>query len=175
LPPQLFHIFTNRHTVRLRQIYIRSVKEKSYMFNFKSVFAVAALFLGGVTAANAQLVDGSRISVSVPNAFVLRDTTLPAGEYTIERTPSTADSPSILIIRGEDEAMVFDTMKSESPAPAAATQLVFDTVGGTTYLTEILVKGSTAKNQIVKTKRYKQALNDGTSSRVYVTVTNTGF
>ena len=145
------------------------------MRNFKSLFAAAILFLAGVTAANAQIADGGRISVSVPNEVVLRDKTFPAGTYTIARTPATTDSASLLIIRGENEAMIFDTIKGESARPAGATQLVFDNVDGTSYLTGIVVRGETAKNEILKTKRQKQALSAGTASRTYLTVTNTGL
>ena len=59
------------------------------MRNFKHFLRSRYVFLAGATAASAQLVDGNRISVSVPNEFVLRDKTLPAGQYTIERTPIT--------------------------------------------------------------------------------------
>lgn len=145
------------------------------MRNFKSIFAAAILFLTGVTAANAQIADGGRISVSVPNEFVLRDKTFPAGTYTITRTPATTDSGSLLLIRGENSAMVFDTMKSETAVPAGATQLVFDNVDGVSYLSGIAVQGTTARNEILKTKRQKQAFSAGTASQTYVTVANTGF
>ncbi|MEQ1646316.1 MAG: hypothetical protein ABL959_22880, partial [Pyrinomonadaceae bacterium] len=60
------------------------------MFNLKAKFMLAAavLFIGGVSAANAQLVDGSAIKVAVPSSFVLRGETFEAGTYTIERTPN---------------------------------------------------------------------------------------
>lgn len=145
------------------------------MRNFKSIIAAAVLFLAGVTAANAQLTDGGKISVSVPDAFVLRDKTFPAGVYTITRTPSTIDSPSLLILRGDNEAMIFDTIKSDGVSAARATQLIFDTVGGTSYLTGIAVGGDTTRLDIPKTKRFKQALTEGSASRAYITVTNTGF
>ncbi len=47
------------------------------MFNLKAKFILAAavLFIGGVSAANAQLVDGSSIKVAVPNSFVVRGET----------------------------------------------------------------------------------------------------
>ena len=94
------------------------------MFNLKAKFMLAAavLFIGGVSAANAQLVDGSSIKVSVPSSFVLRGETFEAGTYSIERTPITIDSPSLLILRGEGETMIFDTMISNSRTVAENTQ-----------------------------------------------------
>ena len=64
------------------------------MFNLttKFILAVSVLFIGGVSAASAQLTDGEALKVSVPSAFVVSDKSFPAGVYTIERTPSTNDS-----------------------------------------------------------------------------------
>lgn len=145
------------------------------MFNLKNFFAAAILFIGGVTAANAQLVDGTSIKVNVPNAFVLRDETFEAGEYTIERTPSTIDAPSVLIMRGNGDAIIFDTMIAPTNGATASTQLVFDTVGDVNYLTEIVIQGQGSKNEIPKTKSQKKATADVSSVRHYLTITNTGF
>ncbi len=148
------------------------------MFNLKakSLLATAFLFLGGVVAANAQIADGSIITVSVPNSFVVKDTTFDAGVYTIERTPNTSDSPSLLILRGEKDAIVFDTVVSSSNNAAQTTQLVFNTVGDTNFLSEILVKGSASKNELMKTKAQKKAMSENSSVKTtYLTITNTGF
>ncbi|MEQ1604941.1 MAG: hypothetical protein ABL999_08730 [Pyrinomonadaceae bacterium] len=147
------------------------------MFNLKakSLLATAVLFLGGVVAANAQISNGSMITVSVPNSFVVRDSTFEAGVYTIERTPNTADSPSLLILRGNGDAIIFDTVVSNSNETAATTQLVFDTVGDTNFLSEILVKGSASKNELMKTKAQKKVMSENSSVRNFLTITNTGF
>ncbi|HQZ95057.1 MAG TPA: hypothetical protein PLP21_02000 [Pyrinomonadaceae bacterium] len=147
------------------------------MFNLKakSLLATAVLFLGGVVAANAQISNGSIITVSVPNSFVVKDSTFEAGVYTIERTPNTSDSPSLLILRGNGEAIIFDTVVSSSDEVSATTQLVFDTVGDTNFLSEILVKGSASKNELMKTKAQKKVMSESSSVRNYLTITNTGF
>lgn len=147
------------------------------MFNLKSKFMLAAalLFLGGVSAANAQLVNGSTINVAVSSPFVLRDKTFDAGVYTIERTPSTIDSPSLLILRGEGETMVFDTILGRSEVAVDNTQLVFETIGGTNYLSAIVVKGNTTKNEIARSKAQARAIADGVSVSQTVMIANTGF
>ena len=147
------------------------------MFNLKAKFILAAavLFIGGVSAANAQLVDGSSIKVAVPNSFVLRGETFKAGTYTIERTPNTADSPSLLILRGEGETMVFDTMVSGINTVADTTKLVFDTVDGTSYLRSILVRGQNVKNDIARSKAQARAIANGVSVTETVVIANTGF
>jgi len=147
------------------------------MFNLKAKFMLAAavLFIGGVSVAKAQLVDGSSIKVSVPNSFVLRGETFEAGTYTIERTPSTVDSPSLLVIRGEGETMIFDTIVDRTNETAKNTQLVFETIGGTNYLSAIVVKGQTTKNEIARSNAQARAIADGVSVTQTVMIANTGF
>ena len=148
------------------------------MFNFttKLILAVSVLVLGGVSAANAQLADGSAIKVNVPTAFVVSNSTFEAGTYTIARTPSTIDSPSLMILRGDNgSTMVFDTMIASSKQAAGETELIFDSVGGTNFLSKIVVKGTTSVNELHKTKTQKKAVTDGVSSVYVVTITNTGF
>jgi hypothetical protein len=147
------------------------------MFNLKAKFMLAAavLFIGGVSAANAQLVDGSSIKVSVPSSFVLRGEIFEAGTYTIERTPSTVDSPSLLVIRGEGETMIFDTIVDRTNETAKNTQLVFETIGGTNYLSAIVVKGQTTKNEIARSTAQARAIADGVSVSQTVMIANTGF
>lgn len=152
-------------------------KEAIIMFNLKSkiMLAAAVLFIGGVSAANAQVSNGSIIKVSVPSEFVVRDATLPAGEYTIERTPNIADSPSLLILRGEGEAIVFDTMVKSSTSVADTTELVFDTVAGVNYLSAILVRGESGSNQVPKTKAQRKQIESAADGRQVVTITDAGL
>ena len=147
------------------------------MFNLKVklFLATSVLVLGGLSA-NAQIADNTSIKVNVPNAFTLKDETFTAGIYTIERTPTTADSPSLLIIRGENgDSMIFDTMVARSKGEAKSTQLVFDTVGSTNYLSGIVIQGQEVMNEIPKTKSQKKAIAEGSAVRNYLTITNTGF
>lgn len=145
------------------------------MFNFKTLVAVAVLVLGGISAANAQIVDNSAIKIAVPSPFVLRGETLPAGVYTIARTPGKSDSPSLLILRGEGETVVFDSMIGPAERDVKNTQLVFDTINGVNYLTDILVKGQSSKNSIVRSKAQTRALASGVAVSKTVMIAETGF
>lgn len=147
------------------------------MFNLKSklMLAAAVLFVGGVSAANAQISNGSVVKVNVPDSFVVKDTKLPAGDYTIERTPSTADSPSLLIMRGEGEAIVFDTVLSNSRTVAGETELVFDSIHGVNYLSAIVVKGSTGRNEISKTKAQIREMQKDVAIRNVVPIADAGL
>jgi len=106
---------------------------------------------------------------------VLRGETFEAGKYTIERTPKTSDEPSLLIIRGEGETMIFDTMVANSTKNAENTKLVFDNIDGVNYLTSIIVKGQSVKNEIARTAAQKRAIANGTAVTHTVTIANTGF
>ena len=126
-------------------------------FTAKFVLAVSFLMLGSVSAANAQIGPGA-LKLNIPHSFVLRDKTYPAGEYTIRRTASTVDSPSLLILQGKDESAIFDTIPTESVDPAKSTQLVFDKVGDQYFLSKIWVKGEITGNEITRTKSERKMI-----------------
>lgn len=109
------------------------------------------IFFGGVVAANANVSAGSVLKFSVAEPFVINGKSFQPGIYTVEQTPVTADSSSILIIRGEGTSMVFDTMIAGTLAAAEDTELVFESVDGVNYLKAIAVKGSASRNELVTT------------------------
>jgi len=146
-----------------------------FISKVKFFFAAAALFIVGVSAGNAQLVDGSVIKVSVTEAFVLRDKTFAAGNYTIERTANTADSPSVLVIRGNGQSLVFDTIIANTDMVAGNTQLVFENIGGMNYLSSIRVKGDTVKNDIARTRMQNKLAQSGLAVTEVITIGNLAF
>ena len=81
----------------------------------------------------------------------MNGTSFPAGEYTVERTPNTADAPSLLILRGE-KSMIFDTMIADSREAADRTELIFENVDGVNYLSAIVVEGTTSRNVLPTAK-----------------------
>jgi hypothetical protein len=113
--------------------------------------AVAVLVLGGFGAANAQLTD-TAIKVSIPEAFVIRGKVFQAGDYKIKRTDSTIDSPSLLLLQGEGQSVMFDTIAAISTTAAKETKLVFEKAGDRLILSEIWLKGDTVGNQVVGAK-----------------------
>ena len=127
------------------------------MSNLKSIFLAAVLIVGGITVANAQLTNGSVMRVDIPGSFVIMDKTFPAGSYTIERTPSTIDSPSLMILRGEGKAIVFDSIAARTSRAPHNSQLIFDVVGGTNYLSKIEVKGTNLAVAIPQSRSFKNS------------------
>ena len=118
----------------------------------------AVISLAGVTAASAQFTFGSKLNVTISNDFVVGDKEFPAGNYTIAPTPNTADSPSILVLRGEKVSMILDTMRGESGVAAKDTQLIFKDVDGVSFLSKILFKGETTAIEIPMSKHEKRLI-----------------
>jgi hypothetical protein len=105
------------------------------------------LSIGAIANVSAQVEAGTVLKFFVANDFVVKGTSFPAGEYTVERTPGTADAPSLLIIRGE-KSMIFDTMVADSRTVADRTELIFENVDGVDYLSAITVAGQTSRNEL---------------------------
>jgi hypothetical protein len=77
------------------------------------------------------------IQTTVPFEFVIGDKVLPPAAYIVETTSST--QPSVLTIRrmGDADRVMFDTNQMPEKADPKMIQLVFDTIGNKTYLTEV--------------------------------------
>lgn len=120
-------------------------------FNLKVMVAALVLSIGAIASVNAQVEPGTVLKFFVASDFVVNGTSFPAGEYSIERTPNTADSPSLLIIRGE-QSMIFDTMVADSRVVADRTELLFENVNGVNYLSAITVAGQTSRNELTSAK-----------------------
>lgn len=149
------------------------------MFNLTTKFLLVASFLilGGVSAANAQIANGSVLNVDIPTSFTVKDKTFAAGRYSIERTPSTIDSGSLLILRSEGgNGIVFDTTQAKLAKAASETELVFDGASGSNFLSRIVFKGHETAIELPKTRAQRQALSQGTATVLRVVMTtDTGF
>lgn len=115
--------------------------------NVKLMVAALVLSIGAISNVSAQIEPGTVLKFFVASDFVVNGETFPGGDYTVERTPSTADSSSVLIIRGE-KSMIFDTMVADTRVTADRTELIFENVDGVNYLSAIAVEGSTSRNQL---------------------------
>lgn len=119
--------------------------------NVKLMFAALVLSIGAISMTNAQVEPGTTLSFFVGSDFVVNGESFSAGEYTIERTPTTSDAPSMLILRGE-KSIIFDTMVSDSRETADRTELIFENVDGVNYLSAIVVEGHTSRNELLSAK-----------------------
>lgn len=118
---------------------------RNHMRNYmlKIVFTFSVLLLGGLTAANAQIEEGSALRISIPHSFVVRDKTFPAGRYQV--TPLVQSDGSTDILKLESvhgkEIAIFETTAKSLDKTARNTELKFDQIGDTYFLSQIVLKG----------------------------------
>jgi hypothetical protein len=96
--------------------------------------------------ANAQGRD--RIEVQIPFSFVLRERTLPAGKYVVERTDP--GRPNILTLANVDKGVVRVVLaqRVEKNNPSAASSLIFIKRQGKLYLFQVWSVGSMNGTQV---------------------------
>ena len=107
---------------------------------FLIVATMSLMAFAGRIPAHAQVVD--TIEADIPFSFTVRDTTLPAGRYTVERV-YTID-PNVMEIRSSDaHSTAFVIVENAEIAKAPETaELIFDRVGDQYFLWEIFEGGS---------------------------------
>ena len=95
--------------------------------------AILALSLSGTQA----FAVSRSIQAQVPFEFVIGDKVLPPARYTFDIATDTG--PGVLTIRTlqSGERVMFDTNQIPEKADPKTVELVFDTVGDKTYLTEV--------------------------------------
>jgi hypothetical protein len=121
------------------------------MIKLTSKLIAAAALVFSISAGSmvyAQVEQGTTLKFFVESDFVINGENFPAGEYTIQRTPSTADAPSVLMIRGAN-SMIFDTAVSDSRVTADRTELLFESLNGVNYLSAIVVEGHNLRNELL--------------------------
>jgi len=132
----------------------------------KLFLALCLLTVGGGIVANAQVDSDITILANVPFAFVVGDTTFPAGEYQIkgldDATPGVLELSSV----NGRKRVVFDTnaARTRDDEPATKTELVFNTFGDKYFLSQVWVAGSGSGSELVKSKMEKELEGAGGKS-----------
>jgi hypothetical protein len=109
--------------------------------------------LGATLAANAQIDSGVTIRANIPHAFVVNNTTLPAGAYDI-RVADDYTELNVLEIRSVNRKMsvLFDTESTEAKRIMKTSELAFDKIGDTYFLSRVFLSGDQSGNQLLKSK-----------------------
>ena len=117
---------------------------------FLSLCLVAVL--GAATAASAQIESDATVVANIPYAFIVRDTTLPAGKYKIK--VADENEPNVLEIRSANgrTAVLVDTENTGPTRAAGKSELVFDRVGDEYFLSQVFVAGDSSGNQLPKSR-----------------------
>lgn len=123
--------------------------------------------LGATITASAQIETDATIRANIPHSFVVHNTTLPAGTYTIAvAEKETASDLNVLEIRSANgkTGVLFDTESITGTRPARHTELVFDKIGDTYFLSQVFMKGDYGANQVVKSKMERRLEERGSVS-----------
>lgn len=118
------------------------------------VVASSFVAIAGSTLAQAQVVD--TIVADVPFGFIVRDTTLPAGKYTIKRLDSI--NPSAMEIRSADGTgrLVFIAGSALAVKLPDQTELVFDRIGDQYFLSKIFEVADRSGVELQKSRAERQ-------------------
>jgi hypothetical protein len=105
----------------------------------------------GAVAANAQIASDATVVANIPYVFVVGKTMLPAGKYTI-KAADEYDDLNLMVISSADgrTSVFFDTEGVQPDQMPSKSELVFDKVGDTYFLSEILVAGYNSGNRLPK-------------------------
>jgi hypothetical protein len=126
------------------------------------LIVVASSFLlaiAGSTPAQAQVSD--TVVADIPFGFMVRDTTLPAGRYTIKRLDSV--NPNAMEIRNADgvEKLVFLVGSAQEVTRPDQTKLVFDRVGDQYFLSGICEEGNSTGVELKKSGEERELEKEG--------------
>src|SRR5207302_8538142 len=106
----------------------------------KKAFAIASVVVlsMAIVAVSARAQASSPLLANIPFQFVVRDQTLPAGEYGIERLLS--GRPDVLLIRGKDGHALTAVMTMAVLAKdwQAESQLILNRYGNQYFLSKIV-------------------------------------
>jgi hypothetical protein len=118
--------------------------------------------LGAAMAARAQIDSDVTIEANIPYAFVVRDTTLPAGRYTIKVADEFTDL-NVLEIRSHDGhmAVLFDTESKQANRAPSKSELLFDKIGDKYFLSQVFLEGDNSGNQLIKSRMEKKLEDSG--------------
>jgi len=118
--------------------------------------------LGATLSTSAQIESDVTIKATIPHAFVVRDTTLPAGTYFIKVEDDEGEL-NTLEIRGVDGkvAVLFDTDDVVANHSMPTTELVFDKLGDTYFLSKVFLSGDRSGNELPKSKMQRKLEEGG--------------
>lgn len=118
--------------------------------------------LGAMFATNAQIESDATIKVNIPHSFVVNNTTLPPGNYTI-KVADDYSSLNVLDIRSANGKMnvLFDTEPVNFERERRQSEVVFAKIGDSYFLSQVFLRGDESGNQVVKSKQQRRLEETG--------------
>jgi hypothetical protein len=120
------------------------------------------LGLSAVMATNAQIESDATIYANIPHPFIVGDTTLPAGEYSV-RVADDFSNLNVLEIRSREGrmAVLFDTETVQVNRAPNTSELVFEKIGDNYFLSRVFLKGDQTGNELLKSRMLRRLEESG--------------
>ncbi len=124
--------------------------------------------LSAVMVTNAQIDSDATIYVNIPHPFIVRDTTLPAGEYMVKVADDYNDL-NVLEIRSRDKhtAVMFETEPVQANRAPGRSELVFYKIGDNYFLSRVFLKGDESGNELPKSRMLRRLEGGGVTAEMY--------
>lgn len=120
--------------------------------------------LGATLTSTAQIESDARIRANIPYSFVVNNTTLPAGSYEVTVVEQTELNTLEIRSTNGKTAVVFETDPTEANRVMPKSELVFDKIGDTYFLSRVFLTGDQSGNQLPKSKMLKKLEAKGLKS-----------
>jgi hypothetical protein len=122
----------------------------------KRVFVAASLFVLSIVVAAQVAKADEPMLVNIPFAFVAGNTTLPAGEYRVQKLDGNS---AVLLIRCSDASTAAMVLSNTTQAKEIPTQskLVFKRYDNRYFLSQVWAEGSIRGRELLKSRAEKEA------------------
>jgi hypothetical protein len=140
--------------------YSLEVTMTKYALKALTVLAVAMT----LAVAPARAKQSDEMTMTIPFAFTVGDTTLPAGTYRVRRTSATTGTYLISNADGEIAAAVTSPARVQERDEARA-KLVFHIYGGEYFLSQIWLPTSFSGTELATSRRERRLAGAGAEPR----------
>lgn len=130
----------------------------------------ALLGLGMLLAVSATQAQEARVKANIPFDFVVGNKVLPAGEYIV--SPEGGTNQAIVIRSEEGASSALATTHACATLNPVSTKLVFHTMGGQYFLSQIWTAGYDQGRQLPKSNAEVQMAKNHVKSDTFVLAAN---
>jgi hypothetical protein len=132
------------------------MKEKRRIPMKTRILAVAAALLAfTMVAAQSKAQTWRMVQVNVPFAFTVGNTTLPAGEYTIQRVLNTSESVELIRSKDGSASMIVSTKIADQDSKDREPRMIFHRYGDQYFLSQIWFSGDSGR-ELYKSRGEKE-------------------
>ena len=131
----------------------------------------AFLGLGLLLTVSAAQAQEPRVKANIPFDFVVGDRVMPAGEYMVIPTGSTG---LVIAISSETkpETALATTFACATSGPSKDTKLVFHSLAGRYFLSQVWVEGYSQGRELRRSKSEVQLAKNGNANQEFVVAAN---